>query len=306
MKNLSSSGKTSLIVLAACLWIPSFVAEAATIRVDCPSASLQAAIEKSRARDTLLVSGTCSENVVVHEEVVGITLDGQGKATINALDPGKHAVRITGRGITVRGFTVTGGGNGIRVERGGDALIDGNTVEKVGTFGIIVYTGFAVIINNTIQNNPQSGIAIAGASFAHIGFVTGGDKAAGPNFIQNNGAAGIVVSRSSSARIVGNIIRNNKRYGVEATRVSQVDVANNTIEGNGQDGIFVSRNSHVTVGSSLPGGKIFRIPNTTASNNSGVGIRCTRNSSADGRLGSLNGDKGAKAFDPSCVDDLES
>ena len=36
--------------------------------------------------DTLLVSGTCNENIDLGEEVHGITLDGQGTATING-DP---------------------------------------------------------------------------------------------------------------------------------------------------------------------------------------------------------------------------
>ncbi len=34
--------------------------------------------------DTLLVTGTCKENVVISSDILRITLDGQGKATIAA------------------------------------------------------------------------------------------------------------------------------------------------------------------------------------------------------------------------------
>lgn len=86
MKKLTSFTTRTLIVFAALLWILLSVAEAATTKVDCSSASLQAAIEKAKPGDTLLVSGTCKENLVIHAEVARITLDGQGKATIEGPD----------------------------------------------------------------------------------------------------------------------------------------------------------------------------------------------------------------------------
>ena len=131
MKKLTPFATGTLIVVAAFLWILSSVAEAATIEVDCSSATLQAAIEKAKPGDTLLVSGTCKENLVIHEEVVRVTLDGQGKATINAPDATKHTITVRGRGITIKGFTITGGRNGLMVNDGGQATIDGNTVQGV-------------------------------------------------------------------------------------------------------------------------------------------------------------------------------
>ncbi|MDH4189737.1 MAG: hypothetical protein OEW21_05990, partial [Betaproteobacteria bacterium] len=46
-------------------------------------------------------------------------------------------------------------------------------------------------------------------------------------------------------------------------------------------------------------------PNNTVTNNGGFGIACLINSSADGRLGGLNGASGAKSFGASCVDSLD-
>src|SRR5688572_24113237 len=51
--------------------------------VDCDAgASITTAIAGLKAGDTLVVSGTCAETVVVPPETVGITIAGQGKATI--------------------------------------------------------------------------------------------------------------------------------------------------------------------------------------------------------------------------------
>ena len=76
MKKLTAIAIRSLISFAALFWMLSSVGEAATIQVDCSSASLQAAIDKAKPGDTLVVSGTCKENLVIHEEVARITLDG--------------------------------------------------------------------------------------------------------------------------------------------------------------------------------------------------------------------------------------
>jgi parallel beta-helix repeat protein len=294
-----------LVVLAALLWLLSSLGQAATVKLTCSAKdTIGNAVKKLKPGDTLLVAGTCNENVGIPVEVSRITLDGQGKGTINGPDSSKPTVLIGGRGITMKGFTITGGLQGIQVWGGGDALIDGNTIQNVGQFGIqLARTSTALIVNNIIRNNTDNGITVGGSSYALIGIRSGRDKTASPNTIENNGSQGISVSRSSAARIVGNTIRNNKGNGVAVSRGSQADISNSTIEGNGRDGIDVTQNSAVSLGVGTATG-IFDLANSTASNNGGVGIRCSKNSSVDGRLGSVNGSKGPKEFDPSCVDGL--
>ncbi len=326
MKKLAPFAIRTLIVFAAFLWILSSVGEAATTQVDCSSASLQAAIEKAKPGDTLLVSGTCKENLVIHEEVARITLDGQGKATIEGRPDAGPTIRVRGRGITIKGFTITGGRNGLHVTGGGQATIDGNTIQGVRRGILVNWSSSASITNNTIQNNRSTGITLVDTSFAKIGNNTiknnrsgitiainsaawvgvfrPRDRTASPNIIENNEGNGIVVTLVSSARIVGNTIRNNKRAGINVTRASSAYISSNTTDGNGGNGITVTRNAQVSLGRRR-GTKIFRLPNNTTSNNSGVGIRCASGSSVEGRLGSLHGNKGAKDIDPSCVDLLK-
>ncbi len=324
MKKTTAITIRSLIVLPAFLWIFSSLGEAATTQVDCSSASLQAAVKKARPGDTLLVSGTCNENLVIYEQVARITLDGQGKAAINALDESRATIRVMGRGITIKGFTVTGGRTGIVVLWGGQAVIDGNTVQQSGGIWVrygssaaitnntvqnsrlhgiaLVDNAFARILNNTVKNSRLQGILVVQSSSAWIGATDIRDKTPSPNIIENN-RRGIVVGRSSAARIVGNTIRNNKSDGIFVLRASAVHISSNTIDANGGDGISVLYNSHV--GMRAGRGKIFRAPTSTTSNNSGFGIRCTSNSDVGGSLGSLIGNKGKKNFAPSCVDGLK-
>ncbi len=309
MKKLTIFALSTLIVFAAFFWTLSSVAEEATTQVDCSLATLQAAVEKAKPGDTLLVSGTCKENLVIHEEVARLTLDGQGRATIEGPDASNPTVQVRGRGITIKGFTVTGGRQGISVIFGGQAVIDGNTIQGAAQAGIVVKrTSQSMIVNNTVQNNGRFGIVISANSFGSVGFLTSFDKTASPNIVQNNRRTGITVARSSAARIVGNTIRNNKRFGVSIRLTSDADITNNTIDSNGRAGIRVIENSHVRLGrrrgrSGRSG--LFRLPNSTTSNNIRAGISCRGNSSVEGRLGSLNGEEGVKDIDPSCVDSLK-
>lgn len=298
---------SSFFVLAVFLCVLPSRGDGATVSVDCSSASLQAGVDKAKPGDTVLVSGTCNENLVVPEHVQKITLDGQGKATISGTDKAKDTILVYGRGITIKGLTITGGRDGIQMLMGGTALVDGNTIEKVGRFGVYVTQhSSSRIVNNTIQNNGQFAISVSGSAFAYIGFL--GyldlmDKTTSPNVIQGNGRAGIHVHRTAYARIAGNTISNNKLNGIEVEGVSHAQIGGNTINGNGGDGIHISENSSVNLGSGK-GTRILDLPNVTTAANKGFGISCSEGGSANGSLGSLNGAKGAKDFDNSCADRL--
>jgi parallel beta-helix repeat protein len=264
--------------------------------------TISAALRTLRPGDTLFVSGTCNENVVIPEQVVNVTLDGQGTATLNTSDAHSSTILVRGTGITIKNFAlITGGDTGILVTRGGGATIDGNVIQNTGSSGVVVnLSSSARIINNSIRENLESGIVISDSSSVRVGFLMAGADAS-PNVIQNNKENGIVVTGASNARIVGNTISGNAGHGVLINRVSHADVSSNTIDSNGGDGVFVFRNSGVNLGEDTGSG-IFDAPNTTNVNNAGFGIRCAINSYADGRRGTLNGVSGAFSFPTGCVD----
>jgi parallel beta-helix repeat protein len=305
MKWTNSILARKIIILAGLLWLPLSIAEAANVKLTCNGKStIGNAVKKLKPGDTLSVTGTCSENLLITEDIFRIVLDGQGKTTIQGQDKTIPTVEVRGRGITIKGFTVSGGRDGIVVSRGGQAVVEGNTVQGTARFGVQVnQSSFAAIANNTIQKNQSTGINIGGSSYAIIGFLSGQDTTASPNTIQENGQHGISVSRSSNARIAGNRIRNNKLNGVTVSRASQADISSSTIDGNGMSAIDVSQNSSVQLGADKGDG-IFQSANTTTAENGQAGIKCAINSSADGRIGTLNGKNGPKEFDNSCVDSL--
>lgn len=255
---------------------------ATTHTVDCNAGEkIQDSIAVAKPGDTILVSGTCSENVVILSEVVRITLDGQGKTVIQA-PPKGDSIFIRGKDITVKGFTLTGGRDGIHLSgtaAGASANIEGNTIRKTGRHGIHLDHGsVGRIAGNTIEDVPALGIDVAEGSVARIGYVLP-PQGRSPNTIRNAGGHGIAVTRGSSARIVGNTIENNKGSGVFVNRNSQADIFGNSISGNAGNGI-------------------------TATHNAGVGLSGSVGGYADGPMGTLDGIRSAKEMDGGCVDRL--
>ena len=282
----------------------SALADAATLSVDCDAGNtIMAALANVKTGDTILVSGTCKEQVSIASEFVRITLDGQKKTTIQypggtAASP--HAFFNRGKDITIKGFTVTGGQqDGIHLSGPASAVIDGNVVVKNSGRGIHIDKGsVARIVNTTVEQSGGIGIDITGASYAYIGVIIPRVPALGPNTIRNNGGPGINIERNSGAWIVGNTISGNKESGIAVHRNAQADVIANTINANGGDAITVSYNGGVNFDSEPRKDG----PNKTTQNNGAAAVKCMIGGYVDGPMGTLTGAKGAKDFDKSCVD----
>ncbi len=307
MKNmLAKTGFITLVILFFFLFfLPQ--AKADVLKVNCDNGKkIQKKLDLAVSGDVIKVRGTCSENITIITSSITLKAASAG-ATLDGPDSTTATILVIGRNVTIKGFdSISGGANVILVVSRASAIIENNTIEN-GTFnGIVVNRGaVARIIDNTIQNNTFDGIRVGENSVARIGFLFGSDTVARPNTIQGNGDDGIDVRRSSSARIVGNNINNNTDDGINVRRVSHADISDNDIDNNGDEGIFVHENSGVNLGSDT-GTTIFQKPNRTDTTNNGdAGIRCSINSYANGRVGTLNGTiSGAKSFAGSCIDSL--
>ena len=296
---------TGRAVLAAGLCSAVLWAQAATVVVDCDAGNtINGALGGVKPGDTVQVSGTCKEQVNIAPEIVRITLDGQKKAIIQhpggaAASP--HAVYVRAKEITIKGFTVTGGQDGIHLSGPASAVIDGNVVAKNSGRGIHIDKGsVARILNTTVEQSGGIGIDITGASYAYIGVFIPRVPALGPNMVRKNGGPGINIERTSGAWIVGNAISDNQDSGIAVHRNSQVDVIGNVINGNGGDGITVSYNGGVNMDSEPRRDG----PNRTVAgqSNAGAAIKCMVGGYVDGPLGTLAGKRGVKDFDKTCAD----
>jgi parallel beta-helix repeat protein len=272
---------------------------AATLTVDCSAGGkIQAAVDAAHPGGTIQVSGTCKENVRFNDEVSRITLDGKASAAIHGPNAAVNTITIRGRGITIVGFTITGGRNGVGVLMGGAATIQGNTIQGAAENGInVAQHSYARIIGNTIQQNPDAGIRVLENSYARIGFLDLGDPAPNGNVIRHNGEVGVFVQRSAGASLVGNTIGDNAGPGVSVHDGSHADLAGNLIDGNSSDAVEVTLNSDVKLGDE-PG--VLNPANETLVPNGGFGLRCSTNSSVGGSLGTLFGLQGERQFDSSC------
>ena len=289
----------------AAVYFSAMPAVAATLSVDCDAGNtIASALANVKPGDTVLVSGTCKEQVSIAPEIVRITLDGQKKTTIQhpgGTAPSPHALYNRGKEIIIKGFTVTGGLDGIHLSGPASAVVDGNVVIKNAGRGIHIDKGSVIrILNTTVEQSGLIGIDVTGASYAYIGVFIPRVPTLAPNTIRNNGGPGINIERTSGAWIVGNTISNNKESGIAIHRNAQADVIANVIENNGGDAISVSYGSGVNLASEPRRDG----PNQTPSgqNNAGAGIRCTIGGYVEGPLGTLAGAKAAKAFDNGCVD----
>ncbi|HTD91231.1 MAG TPA: right-handed parallel beta-helix repeat-containing protein, partial [Burkholderiales bacterium] len=285
MDKVTIRAATAAAALFAGLWFSATWAHAATVTVDCDAGgTIMGALAGVKPGDTVMVSGTCKEHVSIAPELVRITLDGQKKTTVHhpggaAASP--HAVYIRGKEITIKGFTVTGGQDGIHLSGPASAVIDGNIVGKNSGRGIHIDKGsIARILNTTVQESGGIGIDITGASYAYIGLFIPRVPALAPNTIRNNGGPGINIERTSGAWIVGNTISSNKESGIAVHRNAQADVIANVINANGGDAISVSYNGGVNFNSEPRRDG----PNQTAAGqlNGGVAIRCTTGGYVDG------------------------
>ena len=279
-----------ILALVSIFFILASPAGAGTINVNCPGDSLQAAINAAPVDTAINVSGTCNENILVDNDKIKIYIIGSTPnrgATINGPDPSKHVFDVRGKAILIQNLTITGGRQGIAVQRGSNAVVLDNLIHFTGNQGISVsQLAYANIRLNTIEDNPSNGISIAEGSTARIGFNNNNDANASPNIIRRNNR-GILVQNSSHATVAGNFINNNTLDGITVTRNSQVDAASNAIDNNGQDGVNVSDNSEANLGEDNPT-SFLDDPNTTTVNNTRNGIRCIRGGVVRGHLGATN------------------
>jgi hypothetical protein len=227
--------------------------------------------------NTLTISGTCNENVVI-QGFNRLTLLGKLGATINDASGGTgFVVDIEdSTDITLRGFTINGGVVGVFCGNFSVCRFDGNTVQGASQAGVQVVQSRATFDTNTIRSNligltslesssvrSNGGLVVQQNQSDGVAVDTNSSFAAFGTKIQNNGYAGIE-AQTASLLINDSSITNNVYFGVVASSHTNASFTNDVITGNGLNGVVVSDLSFVLFGAS----------NTITGHPSGLDVDC--------------------------------
>ena len=174
--------------------------------VVCPSETIADAISQAHPGDTITISGTCNETVVVDKD--GITLDGGGTAVIDGNGADVAVIAITGhQNVTIKGVTVQNGSTGILVNLGGAARLEDVTArnnqgdeDSGGGYGIRVHNSASVVLAGTVvaDGNGRSGLSLIRNSS-----LTADSDEGATIHATNNTSIGIAVCNSSVMTLDG-------------------------------------------------------------------------------------------------------
>jgi parallel beta-helix repeat protein len=270
--------------------------EAKTINVKCEKGeSVQKELNKLDRPATLVVTGTCHEYLDITQD--DVTIQGGNYEAPTPPDPTKNLIWVRGaRRVLMTGVTVSGGYNAISAYQGASLTLENSTISGAANNGVVSVFGSAVtvnsstiqgnlqgataadnsaivVINSHIQNNTGTGVLVIRSSSARIGQNLRGQQM--KSWITGNAGNGVSVSRGSHAIIDGNDIIGNSSSGV-GVEGSSATVINNIISGNGGKGIYVASSGNSRIGindSDQPAGN-------TIENNGYDGIQISNSAAA--------------------------
>lgn len=246
-------------------------AQAATLYVNCGGkagfTSIGTAIKSLQSftpggPSTINVSGTCNEDVVI-QSMDRLTLNAVNGASIN--DPsGGNVPTVTiddSRDVTINGFTINGGEDGIDCQNGSLCRLTGNTVENSPNAGIGVWAfSEADISGGTLVGNGFAGLQMANGAKVRANGVT----------VQNNWR-GVMVDNAAFLQFNIGAIQANPDIGLWVANGSTIVCLACSITGNGGDGV------HAQQGASVRFQANFGTPSSTyrVTQNGGAGVSLT-------------------------------
>ena len=208
--------------------------------------------------NTLTVSGTCHENVVI-QGFDRLTLIATPGTSINDASGGTAFVLdiSDSQRVTVQSFMVNGGAEGVVCENFSLCQLSGNTVQGSSDSGVSVLHSRASLQGDIIQNNAGVGLAVG--QFADV-------TASGVTLQGNQGEAGADERGHSTLTASNTTAQNNTFGGMFAIDNSTIILFGGTITNNGGNGITVSAASLVRF-TVVPAARI-----SVVTNNFGSGV----------------------------------
>lgn len=198
----------------------------------------------------ITVSGSCKGNFAI-QSMDRLTLIAKNGASLTDNSGGSLAVVDIedSQRVTLQGFTINGGAQGILCNTASVCYLTGNKIQGPGGgFGVDVLKSSRAFLESNVIENWARGV-----------FITGSAEVFSSNDVfHGNGGSGIAVLNRSYFESLNSSVDNNG-VGIEAGG-SGVFLGGGTISGNGSDGVRVLAASEA----------IFSGPTITA--NGGVGV----------------------------------
>ena len=136
-----------------------------TYPVDCSSGTIAEAMVQAQPGDTIMITGTCNETVMLNKD--GITLDGGGTAIIDGGGADVPVIAVYGhQNVVIRGLTVQNGQQGVLAHRGAAVWLEDVTAQDNGA-GIMIHGNSSATFAGAIMandNNTERGIDLAQSS----------------------------------------------------------------------------------------------------------------------------------------------
>ncbi len=205
-------------------------AQAANLYVNCDKhESIRRALHllaatKPQGPNTITISGACKSNFVV-QSMDRLTLIAKNGASLTDRSNGTLAVVDIedSQKVTLQGFTINGGAQGILCSTASLCYLTGNTIQGPGHFGVNVVKGSrAFLESNVIQN------------WARGAFIIGAQVFSSNDVFQGNGGSGIAALLGSYFESLNSTFDNNGD-GIEAAGVMLLN--GGTVSGNSGIGV---------------------------------------------------------------------
>jgi len=197
--------------------------------------------------NTIIVSGECKETLVI-QSMDRLTLIAKKGASIT--DPSGGTLAVVdienSQRVTLQGFTINGGAQGILCSTASLCYLTGNTIQGPGRFGINVIKGSRAFLESNVIEDWGRGA-----------FIDSGAQVFSSNDVfQSNGGSALVILAAAYFESLNSKFDNN---GVGIDAGGTLTLRGGTISGNSSDGIRL-----------LSGKAVFLGPTITG--NGGVGI----------------------------------
>lgn len=179
--------------------------------------TIQDAINAANDTDTIIVyPGTYNENVDVNKSVIIISQSGNPDDTkIQAASSADHVFNVTRDNVTIKGFEVTGGEQGIYFDRVQNNTLTDNNV-SYNNNGVILYRSSN---NNLTNNNVLNNLYGISLGFSRNNELT-------RNLVCNSSSSGIQLVDSGSNVIYDNYFNNTINIQISDSAGNSWNIAN--------------------------------------------------------------------------------